>query len=60
MRLRISLLSVNEMGELGRIANEEDWRIVEYPVPVAFVRTQLDSKTTRITRSVRGSSVREG
>ena len=52
MRLRIALLGMNKVGELGRVAEEEDGCIVEYPVEIAFVSTNLDGKTTRIAGSV--------
>ena len=52
MRLRIALLGMNKVRELGRIAKEEDRSIVEYPVEIAFISTNLDSKTTGITGSV--------
>ena len=50
--MRIALLGMNKMGELGRIAKEEDRSIVKYPVEIAFVSTNLDGKTARITGSV--------
>lgn len=52
MSLRIALLGMNKVGELGRVAKEEDGRIVEYPVEITFISTNLDGKTTRITSSV--------
>lgn len=52
MRLRIALLGMNEVGELGRVAKEEDGSVIEYPVEIAFISTNLDGKTTRITGSV--------
>ena len=52
MRLRVTLLSMNKGGELGRVAKEEDGSIVEYPVEIAFIGTNLDGKTTRITGSI--------
>jgi hypothetical protein len=52
MRLRITLLGMNKVGKLGRVAKEEDGSIVEYPVEIAFISTNLDGKTTRITGSI--------
>ena len=52
MRLWITLLGMNKVGELGRVAKEEDGSVVEYPVEIAFISTNLDGKTTRITGSV--------
>lgn len=52
MGLRIALLGMNKVGELCRVAKEEDGSVVEYPVEIAFISTNLDGKTTRITGSV--------
>jgi hypothetical protein len=52
MRLRIALLGMNEVGEFGRVAKEEDGSVIEYPVEIAFISTNLDGETTRITGSV--------
>jgi hypothetical protein len=52
MRLRIALLGMNKVRELGRVAKEEDRGVVEYPVEIAFISANLDGKTTRITGSV--------
>jgi len=35
--LRVSLLGVDEVGELGRVTNEENGSIIEYPIPVTFI-----------------------
>jgi hypothetical protein len=48
----VPLLSVNEMRELGGVTDEEDWGIVEHPVPVALVGPQLDRESTRVASSV--------
>jgi len=50
--LWVSLLGVNEVGELGWIANEENGGIVKDPIPVSFLSSELDSKATGIARSV--------
>ncbi len=52
MRLRVALLGMNKVGELGGVAKEEDGCIVKYPVEIAFIGTNLDGKTTWITGSV--------
>jgi hypothetical protein len=52
MCLRVALLGVNEVGELGGVANEEDWSIVENPVEIAFVGANLDSEAPGVTGSV--------
>ena len=50
--LGVPLLSVNEVGELGRISNEENWGVVEDPIPISFVCPQLDRKATGIASGV--------
>ena len=35
--LRMSLLGVNEVRELGRVTDEEDGGVIEHPVPVTLV-----------------------
>jgi len=40
--LRITFLSVNEEGELGRISEEENRCVVVDPVPVTFVGVKLN------------------
>lgn len=50
--LRVPLLSVNEMRELGRVTNEEDGGVIEDPIPVTFLSPELDSKATGVTGSV--------
>lgn len=47
---------MNEVGELGRVSDEEDRGIVEHPVPVSLVSSQLDGESSRVTRSVRGTA----
>jgi hypothetical protein len=57
VRLRMSLLSVNEVWELGRVTDEEDGSVIEHPVPVTLVSLQLDSKSTGIPSSIRGTAL---
>ena len=52
MSLRVPLLSVDEVRELGRVPDEEDWSVVEHPIEVTLVCFQFDSKTTRITGGI--------
>ena len=47
--LRVAFLRVNENRKLGRISEEEDRSVVEYPIPVALFRVQLDRKSSRIS-----------
>lgn len=50
--LGVPLLSVDKQRELGRVSDEEDWGVVEHPVPVALLGVELDGKATRITSAV--------
>lgn len=52
MGLRVSLLSVNEVREFCGIPDEEDWSVVEDPVPVALLGLELDGETTRVTSGI--------
>jgi len=53
--LRVTLLGVDEVREFGGISDEEDGRVVEHPVEVSLFRSDLDSKATGITGSIRRS-----
>eukprot|EP00919_Chromeraceae_sp_WS-2016_P068802 GHVR01162819.1.p2 GENE.GHVR01162819.1~~GHVR01162819.1.p2 ORF type:complete len:143 (+),score=12.83 GHVR01162819.1:1048-1476(+) len=53
MRLRVSLLSVNEMRKLDGIANEEDRRVVENPIPNTLFGLDLDREPARVSSGVR-------
>ena len=55
MRLRIALLGMDKVRELGGIAKEENGRVVEDPVEIAFVGANLDGEPTRIAGSVWGA-----
>ena len=44
MRLGVTLLGVDEVGEFGGVTNEEDGRVVENPVEVPLLRPDLDSE----------------
>ena len=50
--LRQTLLGVNEVRKLQRIADEEHWRVVANDVPVAFLGVELQGETTRIALGV--------
>ena len=45
---RISLLRVNKVAELQRIADKEDRSVVANHVPVAFFGVKLQRETARI------------
>ena len=52
MCLGVSLLRMDEVGEFCRVTNEEDGSVIEYPIPVTFLRPQLDRKPTRVASRV--------
>ena len=45
MRLRVTLLRVDEVGKLGGVTNEKHGSVVEDPVEVALLGLDLDSET---------------
>lgn len=45
----MTLLSVDEMRELGRITQEEHWCVVCNHIPIAFLSAELDGETPRVT-----------
>jgi hypothetical protein len=51
--LRVALLSVDEVRELGGVSDEEDGGVVENPVPVTLLGPELDGEASRVTGSVR-------
>lgn len=50
--LRIPLLGVNKERKLGGIPEEEDGRIVEYPVPISVFGVEFERKSSRIPRAI--------
>lgn len=53
----ITLLSVDEVRELGGISQEEDGCVIGDDIPVAFIGPHLDSEATRITSQVMRSGL---
>ena len=45
VRLRVTLLGVDKVRELGGVADEEHGRVVEHPVEVALLSLDLDGET---------------
>lgn len=45
MGMRVSLLSMDEVWELGGVTQEENWGIVEHPVQVTLLSLQFDRET---------------
>ena len=52
MGLRVPLLGVNEVGELGRVTDEEDGGVVEDPIPVTLISSELDSEATGVASGI--------
>lgn len=52
MSLGVTLLGVDEVGELCGIADEEDRSVIEHPIPVTLICPELDRKATGITSGV--------
>jgi hypothetical protein len=50
--LRVTLLGVDKVRELGGISDEEHRCVIEHPVQVSFFSSQFDGETTRIAGSV--------
>jgi len=55
--LRMSLLTVKEIGEFHRVLDEKDGRIVSNHVIVALLSVMLESETTRVTIAVTSTSL---
>ncbi len=55
MCLRVPLLSVDKVREFGRVTDEENWGVIEDPIPVTFLSPEFDGETTRVTSGVGGS-----
>lgn len=51
--------SVNDIRELDRILNEENWNVVANDIPVALLSVELDSKTTDISHRVGAATASE-
>ena len=47
--LWVALLSVDEDRKFRRVTEEEDWSVVEYPVPIAFLGIEFDGEASRIS-----------
>lgn len=53
IRLGVSLLCVDENGEFGGVAKEEDRGVVEDPVPIAFIGVEFERKASWIPGRIR-------
>jgi len=54
--VRLRLSSVNNVRELHRILNEENWDIITHNIPVALFSVELDSEATNIADCVSGAA----
>jgi len=52
MCLRVSLLCVDEVWELGWVSKEEDRGVVVNPVHVTLISSKLDGECSRITSGI--------
>jgi hypothetical protein len=52
VRLWVSLLGMDEGGELHTVSNKEYWRVIANHIPVPFLSIKLDRKSMGIARSV--------
>lgn len=50
--LGIALLGMDEVRELGGVAEEEDGRVVGDVVPVAFFGSEFDGESSRIAGQI--------
>ena len=55
--LRVSLLAMNEVGELDGVLDEENRSVVSNHVVVALFSVMLDGETTRVTVAVVGTTL---
>lgn len=53
IRLRVSLLRMDENGKFGGVAKEENRGVVEDPIPIAFIGVKLEREASRIPGRVR-------
>ena len=51
---RVGLLGVDEVGELDRVADEEDAEVVADQIPVAVLGVELDREAARVARRLGG------
>ena len=54
---RVAFDRVVEVGELERITQEEDWRVVAHHVPVAFLGVELDREAADIALGIRRAAL---
>ena len=47
---------MNEVGEVDRIMDEEDWDIIADQIEIAFLGIEFGGEATHITRQVAGAA----
>lgn len=55
MSLGVTLLGVDEVREFDGVPDEEDGSVIEHPVKVALLSSNLEGKSTGITGGICGS-----
>lgn len=50
--LGVALLGVDEEGEIGRVTDKEDGRVVVDPIPIAFLCVEFDGEAAGITGGI--------
>jgi hypothetical protein len=50
--LRVTFLSVDEVGEFGGVSKEEYGSIVVDVIPITFLRAELQRESSRVTSGV--------
>lgn len=50
--MRVTLLRVDKDREFGGVAEEEDWSIIEHPIPIAFFGIEFHGETSWISGRV--------
>jgi hypothetical protein len=53
--LRVSLLGVDEVGELARVTDEEHRGVIAYHVPIPFFSVEFYRESTGVTFGVRAT-----
>jgi len=52
MGLGMPLLSVNKVGEFGGVTDEEDGGVIEDPIPVTLISSELDGEATGVASGI--------
>src|SRR5947209_8638613 len=55
--VRLLFRSVNDVGELDGILNEENWNVVPDDVPIALLCVEFDREASNVPGHIRGSFI---